>query len=408
MIDPTSKDIVHFSYTFFPDNLGSVVRIYNSLLNDGNRHLIFHHRGNKHYQRSGRDASLLRKDNFVSIPLSASDQYSWKKLFPRLGYPYYVQGIRKWLHVYKIKPVLVHGHFHSFGYAQVACSLAKSMQVPLCMEVHAPFFGEVPNSIMKNIRYKLEFKAIKKTLRACDQIVTQSEEIKTWLKDLFEISQDITVIPNGVDTSYFCCEKHKDIALKTRKRLKLSDKFVIFYAGHLDETNGIGFLIDIILSFQDKMPDNVVWLFAGDGPLKERIEAHAKDKQLNIVCLGLLPQEDMPLYYALSDLFTIPRPSTPATEFTVPLKLIEIMSMKKPVLVSSVRAMKNMIIDGENGFLFNPGDESDFLRCVTDIVKGKYNLINIGNAAQSTALEKYSWEKSREKYRMVYDSIFRA
>jgi glycosyltransferase involved in cell wall biosynthesis len=103
--------------------------------------------------------------------------------------------------------------------------------------------------------------------------------------------------------------------------------------------------------------------------------------------------------------YVIPRPSNPATENIVPMKLYEAMAMEKVVLVSDVGGLTESIGHEVNGVVYKPGDTLDFQRKLTDIVTGAESYKVMGKKAGEMARERYNWTRSREILSGLYGRV---
>jgi glycosyltransferase involved in cell wall biosynthesis len=97
------------------------------------------------------------------------------------------------------------------------------------------------------------------------------------------------------------------------------------------------------------------WIHIGDGPLRSDLE-----KKTEIICsaktnikvtfLGVIPTHKLIDYYVSNpvDLFI----NTSSTE-GIPISMMEVMSLKIPVIAADVGGVKELIVDGVNGYLMN-------------------------------------------------------
>ena len=136
-----------------------------------------------------------------------------------------------------------------------------------------------------------------------------------------------------------------------RANENLTDKdFVVLCTGELNKNKNQKTLLQAAARLKDQIP-NLKILFAGNGPLQAELEKQVEESGLkeNVCFLGYR-----------TDLEKI----VPATDLVVscsyreglPLNIIEAMLCKKPIVASVNRGHKELIKDGENGYLFAPND----------------------------------------------------
>jgi glycosyltransferase involved in cell wall biosynthesis len=78
--------------------------------------------------------------------------------------------------------------------------------------------------------------------------------------------------------------------------------------------------------------------------------------------------------------------------FNSPMKLFEYMSMAKPVIAPRVPAIEEVICDGENGLLFEPGDLAGFCDAVGRLHDDAGLRRRVGRNARECVLSNHTWE----------------
>jgi glycosyltransferase involved in cell wall biosynthesis len=93
-------------------------------------------------------------------------------------------------------------------------------------------------------------------------------------------------------------------------------------------------------------------VLVGDGPLRPEVEEMIRGIEDKLCLPGYAPYSDLPKYYALADVFVHPAQSEPWG-----VSVNEAMACGVPVVLSSgVGAAKDLVIEGETGFVFRVGD----------------------------------------------------
>lgn len=277
-------------------------------------------------------------------------------------------------------------------YIESAYKLHKKFNKPLLVEAH-------PNEDINSLYLFYIFKVLK-VLKSASHVITLTNSLKRWLHEQHGINEEkISVINNGVDSEKF---KPQNPNLNESLREKLGNpEKIVMYAGYLDSINGIDMLTELIPSIIGDNPQTS-FIFMGHGPFYDKIHKLS----MNYNQIKLIPTVNydlMPHYYQLSDVFIIPRPSTISSELITPLKLLEAMSTGSIVLGSDVGGISEVIKNGKNGYLFekgNPDSFKDYLVTALETDNSK-----IAKNARETILNEYSWDKSAEKLKNVYDQI---
>ena len=136
-------------------------------------------------------------------------------------------------------------------------------------------------------------------------------------------------------------------------------------------------------------------MVCGRGPLKEELEALAREKGLTDWVRLMGYRNDIPAFYAMADVFVFP-----SFREGLSVSVMEAMASGLPVVCSRIRGNTDMVEDGVNGFLVEPGKPDTIagaLRLLND--SGKRQEISRNNRIKAEA---YSLGVIAEQYRRVY------
>ena len=90
------------------------------------------------------------------------------------------------------------------------------------------------------------------------------------------------------------------------------------------------------------------------------------------------------------------------TNLVTPLKMLEAMAQGKLVLASDVGGHKEIIVDGQTGFLFKAGDIDDLIRKILYIINHTELHSEIVTKARKYVEEHRNWSTCIGKYKSVY------
>jgi len=159
------------------------------------------------------------------------------------------------------------------------------------------------------------------------------------------------VIPTGIDCDRF---RPENDGSGIRHRYGLDRERVLLHVGRIAMEKNLDLVIDGFSQLVKKDPQ-VRLLIVGDGPAKKHYQAIVKEKGLDdrVIFTGFIPDEELPQVYAACDASVI------ASKFeTQGLVGLEAMASGKPVVGINYRAVKELIRNGENGFLFEDDPDS--------------------------------------------------
>jgi glycosyltransferase involved in cell wall biosynthesis len=180
-------------------------------------------------------------------------------------------------------------------------------------------------------------------LRFFDKIVAVSKAKTKWLHNCLYPNSKISVIYNGLSENH--AEKSVDSETMRRKYGISSHAPVICTIGRLSPEKGYNYLVEAIAEVKSEVSDIKLFIL-GEGPLesdlKQRVyQLGVKD---NVIFLGF--KNDTRSYLASSDMFVL----SSLTE-GLPLALLEAMGEEKPVIVTNVGGLPEIIKDGCNGLI---------------------------------------------------------
>jgi len=182
--------------------------------------------------------------------------------------------------------------------------------------------------------------------------------------------------------------------LRVKNGYNQSDFIVIYVAEYIPRKNH-RFIIDAMPELIEKIPAIKV-LFAGRGRDMELITEYAKSKGVfdYIDFLGF--RNDIGNLLALSDIGI-----SASKQEGLGLNLAEEMFSGLPVVASEDRGHKEMIIHGENGFLFPQNDNSAFIEAIIYLYENPEKRKEMGKYA-AESIRKFSLENSLTEMVKIY------
>ena len=165
-------------------------------------------------------------------------------------------------------------------------------------------------------------------LKKADKVVATSPTYASFSKILKFYTNKISVIPIGISdmsASLNCSRVENDL------RQKLSEKKIILSVGRLVLYKGFDYLIDATRY----MPNDVVVVIVGDGPLRVKLENKINSKGLmdKVLLIGKICNETLHQLFKSASLFCLPSISR-AEAFGV--VLLEAMSMGLPLVTTKI------------------------------------------------------------------------
>jgi len=276
------------------------------------------------------------------------------------------------------RPQVIHSHNPtSLHYAALGKSLLKSV---LVMTDHGQGAGpgRVPSLREQNL---------------VDAIISVSQDTKSRREASWQNIKS-HVIYNGVDTS---SSGNRDA---TRRTLELGDRVTGIIVARIDTLKGHDTLLTATAELKTRYPKLVI-LIVGDGTERSNREKLAHELGLDekkVRFLGF--RSDIPDLLAASDFFVLPS----LTE-GLPLSVLEAMSMKLPVIATSVGGIPELVTDGETGILIPPKDPVALAEAMARIIGDPDLRKRMGEAGYRRVVNHFSFDTMTKKYEELYYSL---
>ncbi|HZM22532.1 MAG TPA: glycosyltransferase family 4 protein [Anaerolineales bacterium] len=249
-----------------------------------------------------------------------------------------------------------------------------------------------------------KFSHVMYTLQNASTLTTNTSELVNRARAFFD--REINLIPNGIDSDYFKPtarnEKLAEAIGLYRVPDGLSHVAVIGFAGELREKKGLRTLLHAYAQVNKIRP--AALLIVGQvraGEDQQTVaEFQASNPDSRIIITGYISPNDLPAYYSLMDVFV-----HPSLRDGMPNALLEAMACERPVLVTSVGGMLDVVKDGENG-IFVPIKDSDALARAIDKVLANAELRKrLGKAARQSIIDCFSLQKELDRNLTVYRKL---
>ena len=236
--------------------------------------------------------------------------------------------------------------------------------------------------------------------RLCDRIYVQAEANVGRFRALFpEDSGRLSFIPHG----HFLDFARPVPREKARACLGIpEDRTVFLFFGQIKKAKGL----DLLLSAFGRLVREQGGLFLAVAGKVWKDDFSAYQEQIRSLGLGpdvlrtdirLIPEEEAALYYSACDLCVLPYRDVYQSGV---LQLVY--AYRKPPVVSSIPAFRELVTEGETGYLFEPGNADSLAEAMKRAVCGRENWAAMGRRGQELVRQKLSWDRIAEKVLSVY------
>ena len=202
----------------------------------------------------------------------------------------------------------------------------------------------------------------------------------------------------GVDLERFHrIDNEEKIKLRLHYGYNEND-FIMVYAAELNSNKNQFFLIKTMPHILKVIPEAKL-LLAGYGELREKLKELIVQLHLEDVVYLLGYRNDIDKLYQLSDVGV-----SASIREGLGLNVLEEMACGLPVVVSSNRGHREIVQNGENGYVFRNGNEDDFIMNIRKIYRNvkESDKISRNNLRK---VKEYSVEKTIEQMAFVYEKV---
>lgn len=161
-------------------------------------------------------------------------------------------------------------------------------------------------------------------------------------------------------------------------------EFIFGFAGTLNENKNLFFLLDAYGKFIDKYKDKTKLIIVGNGILRHEVEDRIK-KFYSVEYLGEL--SNMSSFYNEVDVLIVPS----VTE-SFSLVAAEAMSLGKVIIINENIGIEELIVNEENGLIYNSGQEESLIYYMEKILNSKELYDKISSNSIKTIRERMNFK----------------
>jgi PEP-CTERM/exosortase A-associated glycosyltransferase len=307
------------------------------------------------------------------------------------------------------RPDILHAHSPVLN-GLPALWAARRAKLPVVYEVRALWEDaavDLSHARPGGPRYRVTRALETFMLHRADAVVTLCQAMRHEIAARGVPAERIAVVPNAVDPAHFSAPQARDPALA--ESLGLAGRIVLGFIGSFYHYEGLDLLLAALPQIRAAVPQAML-LLVGGGPEAERLQRLAGELGVGdaVRFTGRVPHEQVRRYYDLVDFFVYPRRSLRLTELVTPLKPLEAMAEGRIVLASDIGGHRELIRDGETGFLFPPDDPPAIAARLAEAMLATDRHPPMRAAAHRFIESERTWPVSAAAYRMAYQRALAA
>ncbi len=279
-------------------------------------------------------------------------------------------------------------HSHEFFMNLYGAIVAKVAGIPHVATIH----GQVEYAARK-LRRRLACRAVSRS--GC-MVSVSGQVLNRFNREVGVSKRRIRTVYNGIEVDRF--QAPPESALRSELQIP-SGVPVVGMVGNLYPVKGYPYFIRAMEQVKSRFPE-ARFLVCGRGKLQAQLEDMAKRCGLkdSLKFLGFRP--DVPLLLQLMDIFVL---SSLAEGLS--LSILEAMAAGKPVVVTDVGGNREIVINGETGFVVPPEDPSAIAEKVCLLLQNKEQADRMGERGLWRVKTLFSRDTMVTNYQQLYLSL---
>lgn len=318
--------------------------------------------------------------------------------------------------VENFKPEIIHIHNIYHQISPSILDVAREYQIPVVMHLHdyklicpnyslfangKPCEDCLPGKYFHCVKKRCFKNSLLKSLLVSLEMYIHHRVLKIYEKSISAFIAPSLFMKNKVVDSGWPSEKisvivnpYPEVTEEGNNNLTEKKDYLLCF-GRLSAEKGIDVLIKASQNSQLSIK------IAGSGPEEENLKQLAKEVESPVEFIGFKGESALSKLISEAKAIVIPSVSYD----NMPLSLLEAMHLGKIVIASKIGGIPEIITDGLNGLLFEPGNSNDLISKIKYLNNlSEEEIINLEKSARQR-VENYSLENNCQSVADIYRKI---
>ena len=231
-----------------------------------------------------------------------------------------------------------------------------------------------------------------------DKEVCVSKDVEGFVRKYARVpSYKLTTIYNGIDFKELTLTKNAE---EKKKELSINRfSSIIGTVGHLTVAKGVIYLLKAFKLILEGFP-NTCLLVVGDGPQEKKLKKLALELDISSAVRFLGFREDAIDIMNTMDIFVLP-----SLWEGMPNVILEAYALGKPIVSTSVGGAKEIIKDGQTGFLVSPKDWRNLADSIKLLLKNPKMIEEFGNRGKEFVSKNFSLDRMVKTTEKLYEEL---
>lgn len=184
-------------------------------------------------------------------------------------------------------------------------------------------------------------------------------------------------------------------------------KKILLSVGRLIERKGFHWFIDCVLSGLANETKDLLYIIAGEGPMRSQLETLLERRNLkgSVLLLGKVDDHFLRCLYRSADLLIMPNIRVSGDIEGFGVVALEASLRGLPIVASSVDGVADSVISEVTGILANEKDSDGFGNAIRRLLHDQTLYRKISRGAITHAIEINSWVNIAECYLHAFESV---
>lgn len=278
-------------------------------------------------------------------------------------------------------------HAHGFKAALLARPAARFCKLPCLVTLHSDF------AQAQATRLSGVYLAVERSLSHWTTgYITVSHWLANKLEQSLQVNQgQITIVPNGIELTARGAAKIITLPFT-------EDTVVVGSVARLVPQKGLEVLLQAAAILTPRFPQ-VRFVVAGEGPLRAQLEIVRKNLGLEKYFFFLGHCEQVPALLSRLSVFVLPSLSEAQG-----IAVLEAMQAGRPVVVSAVGGLSELVEHNKNGLLVPPGKADLLAEAIEKLLLQPQLAARLAQQAQAD-VSRFNIVESMRRTKLVYDRV---
>lgn len=308
------------------------------------------------------------------------------------------------------RPSVIHASSGRRGYdtALVGLALQEKTGLPFVYEVRSFFEGNWTGDVeweSQGETFSRRMRVEEMCMHRADRVLTIGQAMKDELISRGIPADKIGIIPNAVDTEAF---SSRERSTELADHHGIGGHPTFGYVSNMDHYRESQETLIRACRILKDSGSEARCVLVGGGPRKDLLVRMAADLGVSdrVIFTGPVDHNVIPDYYSLIDIFVVPRIPERAATYVTPLKPFEAMALRRPVVVSDLPALVEIVDPPLRGARFAAGDASALASLLLRLFDDPEECDRMATAGLNWVQKLRTWDGNGERYVDEFASLF--